>query len=136
MKTKTGSTMNMRLKEKIVDILCTPEHEGKTQKALAQLVGISARTLQNYLTPEVMNEVRKGRLLVMGQSLQLIDRAVYRKALDGDMTAARIIYNRWDQLRDSEKPAEQHPLTEKEEQELQRLEKQVQELENGQNNQP
>ncbi|MFT7433064.1 MAG: DNA-binding NarL/FixJ family response regulator, partial [Alphaproteobacteria bacterium] len=34
----------------MVDILSNPEHEGKTQKEIAVLMNITAKTVQNYLT--------------------------------------------------------------------------------------
>jgi transposase-like protein len=133
MKTKTGAKMNIELKEKIVQALCTPEHEGKTQIELARMMGISPRTIQNYLIKDVWDEIHKRRLDVINQSLKLVDQAVYQKALKGDMTAARILYSRWDQLKVQESDQQAHTLTKQDAVEIKRLEAQIQELENEQN---
>lgn len=129
MQTKTGAKMNADLKEKIIQTLCIPEHEGKTQKDIAGIVGISGRTVQNYLTENVWDEIHKRRLEVINQSLKLVDQAVYQKALKGDMTAARILYSRWNQLKLEETCKQDQTFGEQDEDEIKRLEKQIRELE-------
>ena len=131
--TKTGARMNTDLKERLIVLLSTPEHEGKTQKQIAHLLNVSTRTVQNYLTKEIWKEVHKRRLEVINHSIRLVDQAVYAKALKGDMTAARILYNRWDQVKNMEEVKNAHKTYEEDEMEIKRLEKQIQELENEQN---
>lgn len=132
MLTKTGARMNADLKERLVTLLSTPEHEGKTQKEISLLLNVSTRTVQNYLTKEVWEEVQKRRLEVINNSIRLVDQAVYAKALKGDMTAARILYNRWDQVKNMEELKNSHKNYEEDEFEIKRLEKQIRELENEQ----
>ena len=124
--------MNADLKERLVTLLSTPEHEGKTQKEISLLLNVSTRTVQNYLTKEVWEEVQKRRLEVINNSIRLVDQAVYAKALKGDMTAARILYNRWDQVKNMEELKNSHKNYEEDEFEIKRLEKQIRELENEQ----
>lgn len=132
MKTKTGAKMNQDLKQRIITALCKPEHEGKTQKQLAGIVGVHPRTMQNYLTADVWAEVHQRRLDVINQSLQLVDQAVYMKAIKGDMAAARILYSRWDQLKNTEELKQTLQNNAEDEDEIKRLEKQIQELEDEQ----
>ncbi|MFT7434154.1 MAG: putative transcriptional regulator [Alphaproteobacteria bacterium] len=67
----------------MVDILSNPEHEGKTQKEIAVLMNITAKTVQNYLTAHFWQEIHERRLAVISESLTLVDRAVFAKAIKG-----------------------------------------------------
>ncbi|MBI1362702.1 MAG: hypothetical protein GC134_01855 [Proteobacteria bacterium] len=94
---KAGSAMNPHTLSCLIEILTTPDNDGMTQAQVAEMAGISERTVRNYLTPEVWEEIRKIRLAVMARSLALVDRALFAKAAGGDVSAAKLIYSRWDE---------------------------------------
>lgn len=98
-RTKTGSSMNPAIRNRLVELLTDPDYDGMTQVALAAEAGIGERTLRNYLTPELWEEVRQLRLQIMFRSLALVDRAIFYKATQGDIHAAKLIYTRWDDIK-------------------------------------
>ncbi|MFZ2620552.1 MAG: hypothetical protein WAX89_06720, partial [Alphaproteobacteria bacterium] len=100
-----GRVLNPVIKERVMQAMTNPMMEGHTQADVAAEVGIHPRTLHNYLTPEVCEEIRQRRLLVMSDAMGAVDRAVLAKALKGDMTAAKLIYTRWEQEKALEKDA-------------------------------
>ena len=112
-RTKTGYQMNPAIRTRLVEALTDPDHDGATQAQIAAAVGIAVRTLRNYLTPDLWEEVRQLRLEVMYRSLSLVDRAVFAKAMGGDIAAAKLIYSRWDAVR-SQLPTTENITTEAE----------------------
>lgn len=100
MKTKTGHIMSPSIRARLIEVLTTPEHDGLTQIEVAKFVGVTERTVRNYLTAEVWDEIRKIRLAVMARSLAIVDRALFAKAAGGDIQAAKLIYSRWDEHKD------------------------------------
>tara|TARA_R110000868_G_scaffold189695_2_gene433127 strand:- start:172339 stop:172761 length:423 start_codon:yes stop_codon:yes gene_type:complete len=131
-RTKTGAMMNTQIKNALIDVLSNPEHEGETQKEIAKLIGVTPKTVQNYLTIDVWQEIHQRRLKVINNSLELVDRAVFAKAIKGDMTAAKLLYTRWDEAR-QKNDMEKGLITENNEDdiaEIERLQKDIQELEN------
>lgn len=99
-RTKTGAKMNPATRSRIIELLTNPEYDGVTQAEIATEAGISERTLRNYLTSDLWEEVRQLRLEVMYKSLALVDRAIFNKASLGDIHAAKLIYARWDNIKD------------------------------------
>ena len=99
-RTKTGAKMNPATRSRIIELLTNPEYDGVTQAEIATEAGISERTLRNYLTSDLWEEVRQLRLQVMYKSLALVDRAIFNKASHGDIHAAKLIYARWDSIKD------------------------------------
>ena len=97
-KTRYGTKMDMCLKQKVIDVMTNPLHDGMQQKEIAQKVGVSTRTIRNYLTDEVWEEIRRRRLDVIRQQLSRIDEAIFIKAMQGDVPAAKLIYMRWNEL--------------------------------------
>lgn len=81
---------------KIIDVMTHPANDGLTQKRIAQKVGISVRSLQYYLTPPVWEEIRKLRLDVMHRNLNSVHQMVFVKAVEGDVNAAKLIYQQWE----------------------------------------
>lgn len=96
-RSKAGSAMNPAILSCLIDLLTNPDNDGKTQAEIAQLAGICERTVRNYLTPEVWEEIRRIRLAVMARALAIVDRALFAKAANGDVSAAKLIYSRWDE---------------------------------------
>ena len=101
--TKNGGAMKEATRLKILQIMTNPAHEGKTQKALAKLVGVDRTTLSNYLTDAMWEDIEKLRLDVVTRQLEMVDKAVYAKAIQGDLTAAKLIYGRWQNLEETHK---------------------------------
>lgn len=101
--TKDGKRARSQLRMRIIEVMTNPATDGYTQKALAKKAGVSPRTLSRYLTDELWAEVEMRRLGVMSDILESVDKAVLAKAMKGDMTAAKIIYSRWEQKRLLEK---------------------------------
>lgn len=99
-RTKAGRQMQPVTRMRIVEILSNPHYDEMTQPKLAAHLGIGERTLRDYLTPEVWEDIRKQRMHLMHQSLALVDRAIFNKACQGDIQAAKFIYGRWDVVKD------------------------------------
>lgn len=97
--TKAGAKMNPATRARIIELLTNQVLDGSPQAEIATEAGISERTLYNYLTPEVWAEIRHLRLQVMHCSLSLVDRAIFYKASHGDVQAAKLIYARWDEVK-------------------------------------
>lgn len=119
---------------RILDIMTNPENNGKTQKEIAKLVGVTTRTLQNYLTDQLWQEIHKLRLDVVNRQISLVDKAVYAKAIQGDMTAARLIYGRWKEVTTTDQQETDQPEINEEElkeadDEIRRLRAEIRELE-------
>lgn len=92
-----------RRRAKVLAVMTDPAFDGATQQAIADAVGISRRTLREYLTQELWREIKSKRLEVVTRTLEEhledVDKAVLEKAKQGDLTAARLVYARWDKLR-------------------------------------
>ena len=101
--TKRGTAMKTKTRLKILDVMTDPANDGKTQKEIAALVNVHQRTLRSYLTEELWADIQKLRLDILAKQLERVDQAVYAKAVQGDMTAARLIYGRWRDMSESEK---------------------------------
>lgn len=118
---------------KIIEVMTNPAHDGLTQKHIAEKVGISIRSLQYYLTPTVWEEIRKLRLDVMHRNLDSIHQMVFVKALEGDVNAAKLIYQQWEKEEDKRKTETQNmelPRTLSEvNAELKQLQKEIAQLE-------
>ncbi|MDD9911558.1 MAG: hypothetical protein OXR68_01425 [Alphaproteobacteria bacterium] len=100
-----------RIQGDIIRVMTNPEFDGATQKQLAKAVGITPQTLKKYLTPEVWAEVKQRRLHIVHAAVGDVDRAVLAKALQGNLTAARLIYKRWDKLQEELKTDKKMPTT-------------------------
>ena len=129
--TKAGAKMNENIRQRVVEVMTKPENDGLSQIELAQKADVTARTLRNYLTPELWEEVRKLRLTVVKDALAVVDQAMYAKAIKGDTTAARLLYTRWEEMKNSAEELETElPQTLAElNQELAELQKQIHDLE-------
>lgn len=95
--------MKTETRLKILDAMTNPLNNGKTQKELAKQVGVAVRTFRNYLTNDMWNEINKLRLNIVKHQLDRVDQAVYEKAIQGDMSAARLLYGRWQSLKEHQK---------------------------------
>ena len=82
--------------------MSNPKHDGATQQQIAKLVGVSDRTIRNYLTEAIWTRIKQRRIEVVQLELEAVDRAVYQKAVAGNIQAARLIYARWEQLKQEE----------------------------------
>lgn len=97
--TRRGHRARIKVRNTIIKIMTNPAYEGMPQSQIAALVGIHVRTLRDYLTEELWDEIKSRRLEVVGTELDIIDKAIYRKAAQGDIQAAKLIYARWDRQR-------------------------------------
>jgi transcriptional regulator with XRE-family HTH domain len=79
------------------------ENDGLTKKEIAETCKISLTTLNNYLTAETWADIRKLRLAVVTETLAKIDQAIFAKAINGDLAAAKLVYSRWDDSQDKVK---------------------------------
>ena len=121
-----------QLRARIVDVMTQPAFDGASQKQIADAVGIHPKTLRNYLTEELWEQIKTKRLEVvtrtLDQQVAAIDRAILDKALNGDLQAAKLVYARWDMLRAER--GENTPASLNEiEAELKRLEDEISALE-------
>ncbi len=93
MKTKQGYVMNPKLRERVV-VLMVAESERLTLQAAAAALGVSRRTLTDYLTKDVRDEIAARKARGDGVSLDDVDRAMMRQACGGNVAAARLVYMR------------------------------------------
>lgn len=123
MKSRRGYEMNRHLVKCIIDVMTNPMHDGKSITALAKILGIHESTLRSYLTEDVWKIIEGKRLTVVFDQLDRVDSAVYAKAVEGDMAAAKLIYTRW---REQQKDLEDK--NKKNEEELDVLDEEVRKL--------
>ena len=98
--TKAGNMMTMSLRAKIVDVMTNIKNDGLSKKQIAEKCNISLSTLNNYLTTETWQDIRKLRLSIVSEALSKVDQAIFAKAIGGDITAAKLVYSRWDAEQD------------------------------------
>ena len=101
--TKSGTVMNIQTRSKIINTMTLIENDGLTKKEIAEICKISLTTLNNYLTAETWADIRKLRLAVVTETLAKIDQAIFAKAINGDLAAAKLVYSRWDDSQDKVK---------------------------------
>ena len=101
--TKSGTVMNLQTRSKIINTMTLIENDGLTKKEIAQSCNISVSSLNNYLTAETWADIRKLRLAVVTETLAKIDQAIFAKAINGDLAAAKLVYSRWDDSQDKVK---------------------------------
>ena len=103
--TRRGYAMNAAVRARVVAVLQEPQHVGLRQPELAKLCGVSERTLRDYLTDELREEValrRAGGFVEpVGQrnpldeaALACVDRAMWQRAVLGNVAAAKLLYVR------------------------------------------
>tara|TARA_Y100001960_G_C14766975_1_gene877554 strand:- start:1633 stop:2046 length:414 start_codon:yes stop_codon:yes gene_type:complete len=109
--TKSGTKMNMKTRSKVIEIMTTVENDGLSKKEIADLANISTSTLTNYLTTQTWQDIRKLRLAVVTETLARIDQAIFAKAINGDLAAAKLVYSRWDEQQDKLKDLEDNDQT-------------------------
>ncbi len=93
--TMAGARMHAALRAQVIEVMTDPQNDGLSQKELSEKVGVSTRTFYNYLTPEVWEEIRKRRMDIVCQALKEVDQAILDKAKQGDVSAAKLVYSRW-----------------------------------------
>lgn len=127
--TKVGSRMNPVTKQRLLEVYMSPIHDGLNHKQIAELAGVSEKTVYRYSTPELLQEARQERLKMLAKSLVLVDRALFEKASKGDVQAAKIIYSRFDTL-DKVEHDKSLSMAELDNQ-INQIEEQIKKLENG-----
>jgi transcriptional regulator with XRE-family HTH domain len=105
--TKSGTIMNLQTRSKIINTMTLIENDGLTKKEIAESCNISVSSLNNYLTAETWADIRKLRLAVVTETLAKIDQAIFAKAINGDLAAAKLVYSRWDDSQDKVKQLEE-----------------------------
>ena len=103
--TRTGARMKPYIRDRIITMMTNPACEGMSQRQIAAEVGVSPRTVRNYLTQEVWQEIKTRRLRLVHDALTVVDDVLLKKALDGDIQAAKVLYSRWDKLKRQEDDA-------------------------------
>lgn len=98
--TKNNTKMNLKVRSKIIEIMTTVENDGLSKKQIAENTKISVSTLNNYLTSQTWQDIRKLRLSIVTETLAQIDQAIFAKAINGDLAAAKLVYSRWDEQQD------------------------------------
>ena len=106
--TKSGTLMNINTRSKIINAMTLVENDGLSKKQIAQKCDISVSTLNNYLTTETWQDIRKLRLSIVTETLSRIDQAIFAKAINGDLAAAKLVYSRWDTEQDKVKDLEEN----------------------------
>lgn len=95
--THEGRVMTPQILERILTVMQCPDTRHMSQKALALEIGIDRKTLRAYLTAQVREEIQALRKkAVEAPDMVSLDRAIYGRALRGDMAAAKLMYARWD----------------------------------------
>lgn len=90
--TKQGYTMNVALKAKVVQALA--ERQGEALMLVARRVGVSRRTLGDYMTKDILAAAAALREEMRAPSVELVDRAMLAQACKGNVAAARLVYMR------------------------------------------
>lgn len=85
--TKQGYKMDRQLRARIVRVMT--ENAGLTREQVASLIGINKRTLRDYLTPELLEEIGLGREVSEQVTLEDVDKAMMAQARGGNVAAAR-----------------------------------------------
>lgn len=106
--TKSGTVMNLQTRSKIINTMTCIENDGLTKKDISQKCKISLTTLNNYLTTETWADIRKLRLAIVTETLAKIDQAIFAKAINGDLAAAKLVYSRWDDSQDKIKQLDEN----------------------------
>ncbi|MDA2916254.1 hypothetical protein MYX64_05360 [Nitrospinae bacterium AH_259_B05_G02_I21] len=76
-----------------------PANDHLRRREIAELVGITERQLYKYLRDEgLWFEARELRRAARAEWLCKTDTALFDKAIEGDVAAARLVYQRWDGL--------------------------------------
>jgi lambda repressor-like predicted transcriptional regulator len=109
--TKSNSIMNLTTRSNIIDIMTTVENDGLTKAQIAQKADISISTLNNYLTTGTWQDIRKLRLAIVSETLSKVDQAIFAKAINGDLAAAKLVYSRWDEQQENIKDLENNDET-------------------------
>ncbi|MBI1308727.1 MAG: hypothetical protein GC129_02565 [Proteobacteria bacterium] len=94
--TKSGYQMNPKTLERILSVAGDVTNTGLSHRALAARARVGVRTLRDYLTEEVKDQIEarlKGRP-VEADELLAVDRAMLAKARAGSVAAARLLYMR------------------------------------------
>ena len=95
--TKKGTVAQGQILSKIYAVMVRPETDEMHYTVLAREMGIGRKTLSDYLTEEVWDEIRRRRSAkIEDTDILALDKAIYARALGGDLAAARLIYARWD----------------------------------------
>lgn len=116
---------------RIISVMTDPAYDGLSQKEVAAKAGIHVQTLKRYLTDEVWEDIKKLRLNVVMETLEQVDRAVYAKAMRGDVSAAKLLYARWqeEQKREKDQKAVKKRTLVELNVEIERLKEEIDELE-------
>lgn len=126
--TKSGTKMNMQIRSKIIEVMTTVENDGLAKKEIADKANIALSTLNNYLTSQTWQDIRKLRLAIVTETLAKVDQAIFAKAINGDLAAAKLVYSRWDEQQDKVKELENNDQTktiEQIEDEIKNIKKQI-----------
>ena len=98
--TKSNTMMNLKTRAKIIKVMTSIENDGLSKKQIAEKCNIAISTLNNYLTSDTWTDIRKLRLAIVTETLAKIDQAIFAKAINGDLAAAKLVYSRWDTEQD------------------------------------
>lgn len=92
-RTHAGYVMNLKLRERLI-VLMVEDGDRLTLKAVGEALGVSRRTVQDYLTRDVRAEIEARKAKGDGVSLEDVDKAMLRQACSGNVAAARLVYMR------------------------------------------
>ncbi len=79
-----------------VDGMISGEYDTKTQDEIAQLLGVTPRTIYNWKCKADWGAIKDARRKLYSHQVLKIDAAMIKAAEAGDVQAARIIYERFD----------------------------------------
>lgn len=83
--------------ERFAELMADPDRMGLSVKKIAEKFNIGVATIYNRLKdPEIRDLVKEKRAGRVKMELPEIDKAVLKKAEKGDVRAAELIYERWD----------------------------------------
>ncbi len=94
---------NKLTRVKVVEVLADPGNLGLTKAALAEKAGLKERQFYKYLTPDVWREVREEfHRRYMAREMIGVDRSMLSEAQEGDVPAAKLMYQRFDGMGDKD----------------------------------
>ena len=128
--TRAGHKMSRLIRERIIEAMTNPLLDGAKQLEVAQAARVSERTLRNYLTESVWDEIRQRRLEVVHNAVGAVDKAILQRALQGDVQAAKLLYSRWEKMQalaDNE-PVKTPATLDELDEEIRRIEKEIRSL--------
>lgn len=99
LRTREGRKMSGRVVAKLERVLLTEEgaEDALSYEEIGERAGVSAKTAYRYLTPEFKVYLGQKRAAALAEEdMRRLDRGLLQRAEQGDLAAAKLLYQRWD----------------------------------------